>query len=377
MDNNNNNKKGVIPAFLSQLQSPEVPVREQAVWALGNIAGDSYQCRDQLLQQGVLVKLLPLTSENVKPSLRRNAVWTISNLCRGKPSAQFSAVSPAIPFLAELIKSSDTQVVTDACWALSYISDGDNVRIQAILDAGVCERIVVNLMHQSTSVQTPALRVVGNIVTGDDQQTQMVIDQHVLPRLKFLLDSPNIKKAMKKEVCWTISNITAGSTNQIQAVMEADIFESLIHHLIYSDFDVKKEAAWAVANATSSGSPDQIKMLVSKGCIKPLCDLFEMNEGKIVAVALEAVENILDKGEFEQEDGNPYADLLEEIGVVPVLERLQLHVNSSIGDKATSIISKFFQDGTDEDTDEEIAPASNNDAFAFGASHTPHSFNFQ
>lgn len=33
-------------------------VREQAVWALGNVAGDSPRCRDAVLAAGVLPPLL-------------------------------------------------------------------------------------------------------------------------------------------------------------------------------------------------------------------------------------------------------------------------------------------------------------------------------
>ncbi len=41
-------------------------------------------------------------------------------------------------------------------------------------------------MHGSTSVQTPALRSVGNIVTGDDLQTQVVIASGALPALSLV-----------------------------------------------------------------------------------------------------------------------------------------------------------------------------------------------
>lgn len=66
------------------------------------------------------------------------------------------------------------QVLTDACWALSYLSDGQNDKIQAVIEAGVCQRLVELLIHTSPAVQTPALRTVGNIVTGDDLQTQVM-----------------------------------------------------------------------------------------------------------------------------------------------------------------------------------------------------------
>jgi hypothetical protein len=59
-------------------------------------------------------------------------------------------------------------------------------------------------------VLVPALRTVGNIVTGNDMQTQVIINCNALQCL-FNLLLTNHKKSIKKETCWTISNITAGT----------------------------------------------------------------------------------------------------------------------------------------------------------------------
>jgi importin subunit alpha-1 len=47
--------------------------------------------------------------------------------------------------------------------------------------------------------------------------------------------------------------------NILQAVIEANIIVPLVHLLQNAEFDIKKEAAWAISNATSGGSHEQIK----------------------------------------------------------------------------------------------------------------------
>lgn len=89
----------------------------------------------------------------------------------------------------------------------------------------------------------------------------------------------------------------------------------LIEILSKAEFKTRKEAAWAITNATSGGTPDQIRYLVNQNCIGPLCDLLTVMDTKIVQVALNGLENILRLGEQDaklQNGTNPYASLIEE-----------------------------------------------------------------
>lgn len=375
---------GAVPIFVDLLSSPEPDVREQAVWALGNIAGDSPQCRDFVLAAGALPPLLNLLGDSRKLSMLRNATWTLSNFCRGKtPQPDWPTILPALPVLAKLVYSLDDEVLIDACWAVSYLSDGSNDKIQAVIEAGIPRRLVELLMHQSTSVQTPALRSVGNIVTGDDIQTQVIINCGALPALLALLASP--KDGIRKEACWTISNITAGNSTQIQAVVDANIIPPLIHLLMHGDFKTRKEACWAISNATSGGlqRPEQIRHLVDQGCIRPLCDLLGCLDNKIIQVALDGLDNILKVGEMdktpETDNINHYAVYVEEAGGMEKIHNCQNNANEEIYMKAYNMIEKYFSDDEDEGVDIPSLMPQHDQAsgtFSFGAQPAAGSFNF-
>ncbi|KAH1083772.1 hypothetical protein J1N35_023533 [Gossypium stocksii] len=150
---------GVVPRFVELLGSPSYYVREQAVLALGNIAAVSLKCRDLVLGHRALLPLLALLNKPVSRSMLRNATWTLSRFC--KPP--FDQVKLVLPTLARLIHSKDEVVLAKACRALSYLSDGTNDKIQAVIEAGVLGRLVELLMHPSSSVRTPAADTVKNI----------------------------------------------------------------------------------------------------------------------------------------------------------------------------------------------------------------------
>jgi len=102
----------VVPIFVRLLLSSNDDVREQAVWALGNIAGGSLACRDLVLQVDAMQPLLKQPHQHSKLSTLRNATWTPRNFCRRKLQPDFNMVKISLTTLAQLIFSPDEEVPT-------------------------------------------------------------------------------------------------------------------------------------------------------------------------------------------------------------------------------------------------------------------------
>lgn len=354
-------KCGAVPKLVQLLGSSYVHVAEQAVWALGNIAGDCSSSRDLVLKFGAMPALLDLIRPDITASFLRNIVWTLSNLCRNKnPPPPFEIVRMSLPTFSRLLHYSDMDVLADACWALSYLTDGTNDKIQAVIDAGVVPRLVELLGAAKVSVLTPALRAVGNIVTGNDVQTDAIIQAGGLIYLKELLTHERLN--IMKEAAWTVSNITAGNVDQIQEVINADVLEPLIHVLTSGDFKSQKEASWAVTNFTSGGSVQQLATIVQMGVLRPFCDLLGSKDWRTVVVVMDGLSNILQTAE-KMGEVDRVAIMIEECGGLDKLELLQNHENEQVYQKCLNIIDTYFSEGDGEDPS--IVPSQTNGQLDF------------
>ncbi|GCC17590.1 importin subunit alpha-4-like isoform X1 [Chiloscyllium punctatum] len=331
-------KANAVPYFLRLLHSPHQNVCEQAVWALGNIIGDGPQCRDYVISLGVIKPLLSFINPSIPISFLRNVTWVIVNLCRNKdPAPPGETIQELLPALSVLIQHSDTNILVDTVWALSYLTDGGNEQIQMVIDSGVVPHLIPLLSCQEVKVQTAALRAVGNIVTGTDEQTQIILNCDVLSHFPNLLTHP--KEKINKEAVWFLSNVTAGNQQQVQSVIDAGLIPMIIHHLTKGDFGTQKEAAWAISNLTISGRKEQVEYLVQQNVIPPFCKLLGVKDPQVIQVVLDGLNNIL---KVAGSDTNTLVEMIEECGGLEKIEALQQHENEDIYKLAFEIIDHYF-----------------------------------
>lgn len=394
-----------IPTLISLLSSPNREVYEQAMWILGSIAsGDStgsssssnsssssdggrdksVAARDVILAAGVMKQMLRcLESHPTNLSLQRIGSWTLSNLVEGifqqpghgksgSKSSEYSSSDEIemhilLPVLRRLLRMGDAEVLSYTCWTLSHLCDGPSSHISAVVTTrdqkaprgGLVPRLVELLGHSSWRVTKPALRTIGNIVcaecSDDNNQsasaptdyTEVILDCNAVPKLKELVTHSN--REIQKEACWTLSNIAAGTVDQIQAVINSGAIPPLVKLVSNkgTDQEVRSEACWVVLNATSCGSDSQIEVLVDEGCVSVLGVL--LSEASMVMMALEGLERVLQVEEArevakrESGDGDDDNDETPTLVSASLIEKaLDKHNSSAVTKRAGRIWKQHF-----------------------------------
>ncbi len=334
-------KKDGIKVLKHVLTSPHRQNQEQAIWALGNIAGENFALRNIVLDAGVAEAVANIVLAANVMSLIRGGVWCLANLCRGKPQPMLSRVIPAFKAIAHIImKHTDEKVLTDASWTLYYLSDGGDERIGIILQSGVVPKLVEHLYNEDVRIALPCLRVLGNITTGTDDQTQIVIDSKALVGLKALLASPH--KSLRKESCWVLSNIAAGAAHQLRELLAADVLPTVVRLIREDEFEIKREGLWIISNITSKMAIEHIDYVLNCGVVEALVGLLAVPETKTLAVILQSLTNLLKKTNESRPGKNAVAGKMEMLGSLSTIEQLQYHPNQVIYKMAADILENYF-----------------------------------
>jgi len=129
--------------------------------------------------------------------LQRNIAWVLQNLCRSKGrSIAVSTLQIIIPALAKLIHNQDPQIKENSVWAIGEIANTKDAlseeeaerRIQLVIDSGLIPHLVGLMDHPNDKVLQFALRAVGCVVCGTNDQTQQVLDAGAIDMVERLLD---------------------------------------------------------------------------------------------------------------------------------------------------------------------------------------------
>ena len=336
--------KGGIPKIINLMDSNIEELKDQATWTIGNLASDSTKIRDILIKEKAFDKILTLMASTSQEKLIKNCTWAIANFCRVKPPPPYEYIKKSIKIISRAIVNlyNDNDFLTDACFIFSYMTEHYKDTINDLLDIEIIPQIIKLLDVDSQYIVISSLRVVGNIASGNANQTQQLLDWGILDCLKKTIF--NEKKAIRKETAWIISNIAAGTQKQIESLISENFLPILDKEIQNDDLEIKKEAIWAVCNLSSVNNDKYMEQILNQGILRIICECLKMDDAKFLAVCLEAFGNLLAYGKKKNPSGpNFIVSEVEKMGMLDLLEKLQYHPVEIVYDKTLKILETYFE----------------------------------
>lgn len=347
-----------IVTLLTNAQVLQVEVLEQVLWSLCNVVGDSYKWRDRFLQSAIgLSSVLALlkSPEQVPLKILRLVCWLFANLSRGRMRPDLSLIRPILPVIANLFHmhptlAQDPRCLEElACCLKEWSEDEQPVmafkRIESIFAAGLVLPLLPLLSDNNLPLQVlqPLVALFGNLVTGTDLQTDILLEMGLLKRVKPLLRHPDT--LVRRKCCWLLGNLMAGTTQQIQCVMDSKVIPAMVRMSLRDKRDIRVELTWAWCNAICGrGTLDQVQYLLDHGALESCCNQMLSNNTQLLFELLEALRRVL-------EHADPLVFLqFEGYGGVEALETLHRHSNDKVCELANDV-SRVYAENVENSDD--------------------------
>ncbi|VIP00262.1 Armadillo/beta-catenin-like repeat family protein [Brugia malayi] len=291
---------GGLEALVECAAETDGETRDQVFWALGNIALDCRTCQEMVQSSAALPLMIDvlISPMFIRSKWIRNLIWALSQIIRGGiRTLDIMFVRAALTGLRPVLYLEDSKIKMDAIWAIAYIAV-DHVgggQIDAVLQTPALLERLIELLAEKRTMRA-ALRALGNLVAGNDAQTQAVLNAGLLPRMMELF-GPMMPINQKHEIMWILSNIAAGSQRQIDLLFETnDIVEILIGTFYNDDHRIRKEIGWTVINALTGASENRSRWLCASNVLSIVPHVLNMHaEHDLIERTLDAIELLIEK----------------------------------------------------------------------------------
>ncbi|KAG4088187.1 ARM repeat-containing protein [Neocallimastix lanati (nom. inval.)] len=245
--------------YLTLLLSNEAPkIKNQAAWALGNIAGEKPENSKIIIDNGALGPIVQMLESNDK-DLVQTAGFTLSNLCRGSNPPLDKIYNNGImkPLFIHLNNDNNIEEISELIWICVYYSASkDDKYLNILLDNNITHNLIKYLEYclnspNDLNYAIPIIRTIGNICSSSlDRGTELLLKEDKFFNL-MLQCIQSSSRIIRKESLWALSGLTAGTINEVNMVINANFIPVLCKIIATDTFDIKKEAAYSILNIST------------------------------------------------------------------------------------------------------------------------------
>eukprot|EP00183_Erythrolobus_madagascarensis_P001714 CAMPEP_0185848334 /NCGR_PEP_ID=MMETSP1354-20130828/3259_1 /TAXON_ID=708628 /ORGANISM="Erythrolobus madagascarensis, Strain CCMP3276" /LENGTH=566 /DNA_ID=CAMNT_0028548723 /DNA_START=8 /DNA_END=1708 /DNA_ORIENTATION=+ len=336
----------LLRTTITESTQPDVILK--AAYEVRKIVSTTVPPIDVVIEMGFVSLMVSMLQRDDSPALQFEAAWALTNIASGT-SDQTAAVVDAggVPHFVRLLSSPHDNVVEQAVWALGNIA-GDSAHCRNIvLGAGVLPPLITKLSIAGSSgdQSIDPLQLLANCTWAlsnlcrSKPPPPFEIVKVALPSLAHLLFLND--EQVLVDTAWTLSYLSDGSAEQVQAVIESGVTRRLVELLLHRSVrlqtpclravgnlvtgddlqtqivinssvlpclltllsspkkTIRMEACWTISNITA-GNKQQIQAVLDAGLMEPVIRLLDQAEFDIKKEAAWAVANAASGGTVEQ-----------------------------------------------------------------------------
>ena len=271
-------KYGGIEILANNLVGTSVDFVENALWGIANVLGDSKDYMLMVLENNYYSKLLHILRQYPLEQIQKVVTWGIRNSCHYHDLINPTNTDLLLEIADTLLMSPSIWVKINAIQCMIILTREDNTKLEALLASNFLLHCLEHFGDEELLVYL--FRLLGNICSGTVAQTQKLLDMKILDRLAVFVGHQD--SAVVKEVYWVLSNIAAGSLEQVETLEKHPMFLSSVCGILHHDSRVKIEASFYLANYLRIATPLMRKRLFKNQIMDTAVEALEFKAPEFV-----------------------------------------------------------------------------------------------
>lgn len=159
---------------------------------MANLAGDCVEYRDILISKRIdeILTNLLFSDCEISSEIISVASWTFHNLTR-YDHIPIRLTTAIMPVLKKILKYGSENAIIHTLHSLFYISKEDEFHIQILMNSKILNRVFIYLNSTIVKEQLAAIKICGNILSGDSNHTQTLLNLRILDYFQNLVSAEN------------------------------------------------------------------------------------------------------------------------------------------------------------------------------------------